>query len=294
MKAGAGFDVLLRLGRVSNLPTVWTNTLAGTVLAGASPLDSRVPLLLLAMTLFYVGGMYLNDAFDAEIDARERSERPIPSGLISRETVFAAGFGMLFGGLALLALAGFAWPGGTGLATLLAGLALAGCIVLYDWHHKANPLSPLVMGLCRVLVYVGAATAFVVPPTPEVWIGASLLLCHLIGLTYTAKQETLGKVENMWPLLFLAAPVAWGFWSAMDAPALLVFVALLSGLLLHALRLIIRRERGDIPRAVVSLIAGICLLDAMLIANTGDYTTAGVAVLGFGITLILQRYIAGT
>lgn len=29
--------VALRLGRVSNLPTVWTNALAGIALAGASP-----------------------------------------------------------------------------------------------------------------------------------------------------------------------------------------------------------------------------------------------------------------
>ena len=30
--------------------------------------------------MFYIGGMYLNDAFDRDIDARERPERPIPSG----------------------------------------------------------------------------------------------------------------------------------------------------------------------------------------------------------------------
>ena len=32
----------------------------------------------------YAAGMVLNDAFDAELDARERPERPIPSGRISR------------------------------------------------------------------------------------------------------------------------------------------------------------------------------------------------------------------
>ena len=35
---------------------------------------------------------------------------------------------------------------GTGLRPALAGIALAAAIVLYDWHHKENPLSPLVMG----------------------------------------------------------------------------------------------------------------------------------------------------
>src|SRR5262245_63491269 len=50
---------------------------------------------LAAGSLFYSGGMALNDAFDAEIDARERPERPIPSGRVSRGTVLALGFGML-------------------------------------------------------------------------------------------------------------------------------------------------------------------------------------------------------
>ena len=41
----------------------------------------------------------------------------------------------------------------------LAGLALAAAITLYNWNHKGNPLGPLVMGLCRVLVLVGAGVA---------------------------------------------------------------------------------------------------------------------------------------
>ena len=34
-------------------------------------------------------------------------------------------------------------------------------IVLYNWHHKANPLSPFVMGLCRMLVYTTCGLCFV-------------------------------------------------------------------------------------------------------------------------------------
>ena len=85
------WDDALRLGRVSNLPTVWTNMLTGLVLAGGSLVDPRILPLLIALSLFYVGGMYLNDAFDAELDAKERPERPIPSGQISARTVFIAG-----------------------------------------------------------------------------------------------------------------------------------------------------------------------------------------------------------
>ena len=149
-------QVALRLGRVSNLPTVWTNVLAGLTLAGAGASTPQIAALMLSMTLFYLGGMYLNDAFDAKIDAAERPERPIPSGQVSARTVFYLGFAMLALGIAGLACAGKQLPDGTGWAPAIAGVALAACIIFYNWNHKNNPLGPLVMGACRMLIYVAA------------------------------------------------------------------------------------------------------------------------------------------
>ena len=71
-------SIALNLGRISNLPTVWSNVLAGMVMAGGA-LDHRFIPAGLSLSLFYVGGMYLNDAFDRGIDAIERPERPIPA-----------------------------------------------------------------------------------------------------------------------------------------------------------------------------------------------------------------------
>src|ERR671936_2311779 len=99
---------LLTLGRVSNLPTVWTNVLAGAVLAGGTWHDGRTVIVLVAMSLFYVGGMYLNDYFDRGIDARERPERPIPAGDVAADLVAAIGFGLLAAGVVLLAAIGLA------------------------------------------------------------------------------------------------------------------------------------------------------------------------------------------
>ena len=48
------------LGRVSNLPTVWSNVLAGTILAGGTLDPLRTTILMVAMSLLYVAGMYLN------------------------------------------------------------------------------------------------------------------------------------------------------------------------------------------------------------------------------------------
>jgi 4-hydroxybenzoate polyprenyltransferase len=275
-----------RLGRVSNLPTVWSNTLAGAVLAGAGGFGTQFAVMLLAFSLFYTGGMFLNDAFDARFDAAQRPERPIPSGEVSRRAVFAWGYGMMAAGIALLA-----W---IGVAPALAGLTLAVAIIFYDWHHKQNLFGPVVMGVCRVLIYVGAGLCITLALPDALWIGAALMWCYLIGLTYVAKQENLGRVENLWPLAFLAAPVAYGAWLALGQPALWPFWLLFSGWMLVALWFLRRRAKGDIPRAVVSLIAGISLLDALLIAGTGSLALAGFALAAFGVTLFFQRHIAGT
>ena len=38
-------------------------------------------------------------------------------------------------------------------------------------------------------------------------IGAAALACHVAGITYAAKQESLDRVGNLWPLLLLAVPL---------------------------------------------------------------------------------------
>lgn len=291
----------LKLGRVSNLPTVWTNTLAGSVLAGATSFGAEFVVMLLAFSLFYTGGMFLNDAFDAGIDARERPERPIPSGEVSLRQVSIYGAAMMALGIALLTWVGLAMGPRTGLWPALGGVALAAAITFYNWHHKGNLLSPVVMGLCRVLVYVGAGLCYTTLPYADLWIGAALMLCYLIGLTYVAKQENLSEVKNLWPLLFLAVPilygaglVAMGVQHALFWPLVLPFWLALCAWVLVALWYLRRRQRGDIPRAVVSLIAGIALLDAVLIAGSGSLALALLAVAGFALTLFFQRYIPGT
>jgi hypothetical protein len=285
---------VLVLGRVSNLPTVWTNMRAGIVLAGGTAADWRVLPLGLALAAFYLGGMYLNDAFDAPWDTEERPDRPIPAGLAERRTIFAAGYAMLAIGLVLLVVAGFYFPAGTGPWPAIAGFALAAAIVLYDAWHKTNPLSPVLMGICRMLVYIVAGVTFTLSLPGALSVGALLLLCYLVGLTYAAKQETLDRVDRAWPLAFLAAPAIWGMAliarEPVTAPFWLGFLAMVGG----ALWLIRRRQPGDVGRAVALMLAGICLFDAMLIAGAGAPALALLAAAGFPLTLWLQRWVPGT
>jgi hypothetical protein len=286
--------IALRLGRVSNLPTVWTNTLVGVTLAGASASDPRVPALLVAMSLFYVGGMFLNDAFDREFDARSRPDRPIPAGQISASAVFGAGFGMLGAGLLLLVAAGFWYANGTGWRAPGFGIGLAAAIVLYDSHHKNNPLSPVLMGMCRMLVYITSALAISLIVPSNLLIAAIVVLSYLIGLTYVAKREHLNELGSLWPLAALAVPVIYGVVLALQAPLVWPFLLAFVAWVLYALWLLRRRTKGDVPRAVVSLIAGISLLDAILLCAAGSTGLAVVALLAFALTLLFQRWVAGT
>ena len=170
--------VYLALGRVSNLPTVWTNCVAGAALATGA-LTWRVVPLAAAITVFYTGGMYLNDAFDAAFDRVHRRERPIPRGLADARTVGLLGTAMLMGAVAMV----FMLSARAGAF----GLALAALIVYYSWRHKRDRLSPLVMALCRGCVYLIAAAVVSGDPGRPVLAGAAILTIYVIVLSQLAK-----------------------------------------------------------------------------------------------------------
>jgi len=292
-RAPSKLGVWLRLGRVSNLPTVWSNVLAALALAGGLAPEPRVLALALAFSVFYVGGMYLNDAFDRHIDAAQRPTRPIPSGQVSAATVFAIGFGALLLGTVLTALV--AWQTGASVVrAALSSLALAGCIVFYDVYHKQNPLSPLVMGACRVLIYVAVAYSVSDHLTSQVLLGAAALWCHLIGLTYAAKQEAFNKLTRLWPLAFLALPILYGAWISIPEPLVWPFLILFVAWIFYALHYLRQGPQRAVPQAVVRLIAAISLLDAVLIASTGAWLGAVVAAAMCALTRLFQRVVPGT
>jgi len=282
----------LGLGRVSNLPTVWTNVLAGTVLGGTTPELSTTLRLAVAVSFFYVGGMFLNDAFDRAIDARERPERPIPSGLISAGEVFGVGFGLL--GCGLL---GLVWNAATrsesALPSIAAGAVLAALIVLYDAWHKGNSLSPVVMGLCRGAVYVTAGLASGGSLGRSLILGALVLAAYVVGLTFVARQENRKSYRAGGTLVLVFSPVVlsvleanlgltgWGALTVFAAWAVLTLRPLFSG-------------SPNVPRAVVRLIAGISLVDGLLMAAFGVPLGAFLGVAGLGATLALQRWVSGT
>jgi 4-hydroxybenzoate polyprenyltransferase len=273
----------LQLARISNTPTVVSNTVAGSVLASTAADTGTVAVVAAAMALFYTAGMILNDVLDYEVDLRARPERPLASGAVSRGAALVAVVALFVVGLALLAI--------EGLEPFLAGLGLAALIVLYDAWHKGNPLSPVLMGACRALVYVVAALAVAAEVPLEVSTAAAVLLIYIVGLTRVAKAEG-GGLLGAWPLAAVLAAI--GYWAGwVDSLWYLLMLAAFAAWIARSIWLV--RSQRRIGAGVVSLIAGISLFDALAVASAGGSLAAVVSCLAaFLVTIALQTKIAGT
>ncbi|HEX4141163.1 MAG TPA: UbiA family prenyltransferase [Candidatus Methylacidiphilales bacterium] len=280
---------LLILGRASNLPTVWSNLLAGIVFAEAIENVPVVAATLAGGSFIYIGGMYLNDYCDAAFDAQYCRERPIPAGQISRRTVGGLAFLWFFLGFAFLTPLGWAV---TGLS-----LALIAAVVAYDFRHKGVAWAPLLMGFCRFLLYFLAPAAL---PGRVGWTviisDAAALALYVAGITYLARGESRPGKPARWALLLLLAPVV-----------LPVFVGLPNFLFLHwlgAVALLLawmvwllvpfwRKTKPSIGRVVSGLLAGIVLVDIVAVTPVVGFEAALFLPL-FLLALLLQRFVPAT
>lgn len=151
----AGYAALVR---VPNLFTAPPDVIAGAALVTAagsvdgSPPVATVATLAVASMSLYAGGTALNDWADAAVDAEERPERPIPSGVVPRRAAFGVGVVALVAGVALAITVG-------AVAGAVAGL-LAVIVAAYDTLLKGKPIGYLAMGAargCNVLLGVSIA-----------------------------------------------------------------------------------------------------------------------------------------
>jgi hypothetical protein len=276
---------LLVLGRVSNLPTVWSNCLAGWWLGGGGNYG-KLPLLLFGASALYTGGMFLNDAFDAVFDRQHRPSRPIPSGAISPAAAWRWSFALLSLGALALAVLGKT----TGVLTL----ALLACIIIYNATHKAITASPWLLGLCRFWVYVIAGSTGVggVNGGP-IWCGVALAI-YVAGVSSVARRQSFRGPVPYWPLLMLAAPVFLAMLmntggARKDAMLLSLVLVLWAA---RCARTILQAGEANIGRIVSGLMAGIVLVDWLAVAPLISHTVSGGVFLAlFGATLLLQRFV---
>jgi len=276
----------LVLARVSNLPTVWSNCLAGWLLGGGGHSD-YLPSLFCSASFLYIGGMFLNDAFDADFDREHRPERPIAAGLIGWKSVWRWGLTLVGLGVATLLFLG---P-----VTAALGLALAICIILYDATHKLTPFAPILIATCRFLLYLVAASTGMLGVTGwAVWCGLALAF-YVAGISHLARYESKRGAFDQWPLLILGAPIVLAL--IMDVNETREAGLLLSLILflwsLRSLRYTLWSSKPEIGRTVSGLLAGVVFVDWLAVADAPRQL--GLYFLGlFAAAILAQRYIPAT
>lgn len=133
--------------------TLWYVGLLG--LAGAGLAGERRPIWLAVAwatpTIGWLGGHYLSDYFDRELDAISKPHRPIPSGRLSPAAALGCGATAMLAVGVLAAISG--WQTG-----LVAGCAVAGVLAYGLWLKAAGLAGNLVRGLLGALsLLYGAA-----------------------------------------------------------------------------------------------------------------------------------------
>ena len=285
----------LQLMRPANLPTAAADVLAGIAIGGAvsetaflsfNASPQSILFLVCSSICLYAGGVVLNDYFDARIDARERPERPIPSGLIPKRNAFL--FGLLWLVLGVICASVVHTH-----ATVIA-LALVFCILLYDSFMKRWAIpGALTMGLCRGLnLLLGISilgdfnhAALVIVPVIYIfaitWISrgevggnnkqaillaAALYVCVILSVLYVANaQGSLG-----WEVLIFTS----------------LFAVMIGYPLLKAYRV---NTAAHVRKAVVAGIISIVLLDACWAALFGQLSYAFFVLLLLPLSVGLGR-----
>jgi 4-hydroxybenzoate polyprenyltransferase len=179
----------LQTVRPANVLTSVADGCAGwAVLSTLMPAEvlnwAHLPFLLLMHALLYAGGIMMNDVFDAELDRRQRPERPIPKGLLQLSMVqyVAVGFQATSVGIGLL----------MDLSYGLWSLLIITATYLYNGGAKNHPiLGPAAMGLCRSLNFLLPLAISVEYLSYAIPIGV-LPLAYIAGITLSSRYEVEG------------------------------------------------------------------------------------------------------
>ena len=302
-RTSSGIKPWLTLMRPANVVTAWADVLAGFAVAtiavpafGADPSITHLLLLLGATTGLYAGGVVLNDVFDAELDARERPERPIPSGRVARSSAGVFGAVLVLLGVA----AAFVVNPTAGVLASLVGI----CAVLYDgWGKHRSFLGPLNMGACRagnlmmaVAAVPGAVLAY--------WYLALIPLGYIAAITAISRGEVHGgtRIAGVTSVVLIVT-IALGFvglsvpsartgFSIM--PALPFFLPFVGVVIPAFLRGAHRRDAGSIRRAVKTGVLMLILLDASVAAGFGGFGMGALTAALLPVSIVLARLFAVT
>lgn len=220
---------------------------------------------------------FFNDVFDAELDAEERPERPIPSGRAS--LIYATLLGGLLLVIGVVAATQVSWLS----ATLAFGIACAA--LLYDAFSKHHPVfGPLNMGICRggnLLLGISAVPAMV----GHHWFLALIPIIYIAAITALSRGEVHGAKVGTGILaivligMVIAGLMGLGLLSDFEILAALPFLVLFAGLVLLPFVKAVREPKPEqIRLAVKAGVLSLIVLDATV--------AAGFASLPYGLLVL--------
>jgi hypothetical protein len=282
LKTVADFRSLLVLGRVSNLSTVWTNCLCAWWLGGGGPTTTLLGLIF-GLSLIYIGGMYMNDYCDVQFDESFRSERPIPSGKISRTAVLIATLGFFVIGLGVLV-----WTNPN-------TFYFSGALIIL---HKRSLIGIPLMAGCRLGVYLVVAMATPLGLVPPIWGAGLLMFFYVLGITALARTESNAVKQSAAACAFLIVPMIGALYLAGPPFERMFPISFCLAALWMAWTFSKARKSGKLilGKTIGPLLAGICLID-LAILNSMHFVTFPIMGLFLGcflIAILAQRYIPAT
>ncbi len=286
--------------RPANIITAVADVLAGASIAGIffvtifPAIDSLKPVVYLILSTIglYGGGVVFNDVFDAELDAIERPERAIPSGLITKREGTIFGIFLLIPGIFFALMI---HPTAGLLAIFITFFAL-----VYDkWGKRHSFLGPLNMGLCRGLNLL-LGISLNLPSLSHLWWLAFVPIVYIAAITMTSR----GEVHGGKPIVLYATSLLYGLvilsigtisfcngHLLITISFLLLFIGLIFPPLLKAIKDPIGKNIGKaVKAAVISLI----VMNASWAAAYGYFSLALMILLLLPLSLLLARIFAVT
>lgn len=286
---------LIRLMRLANVVTAIADVLAGIAISGYfSSSEAYLPVLLLCVSTIglYSGGIIFNDVFDAGLDAIERPERPIPSGMVSQAEAIA--FGTLFFGIGIGAAALFQPE-----SLVISILIVLACLSYNHWAKHYTVWGPLNMGLCRGLNLM-LGMSILSHEIGNWWFLGLIPLVYIASITIISRGEVHGGNRKM--LRIAAGLYAVVIISVLGVSAslqnieltlvfLIPFVLMIFKPLLRAFRL---PSAENIGKAVKAGVIALILLNACWAGAFGIWQLALFIVILLPLSLWLSKSFAVT
>ncbi len=291
----------LRLMRPANIVTAIADILAGIVITGylTSPEYSLFPVffLVLATVGLYGGGVVFNDVFDAELDKIERPERPIPSGLVTKQS--ASFLGLLLLLMAIIA-AGFVHKEGfLSLSVLFAAIIAIAALVYDKWGKHHLLLGPVNMGLCRGLNLLLGMSIVPAAVRQYWWLGFFPII-YIAAITMISRDEVHGgKKKTLYAAAFLYLIVLVAIkWFAFVNDQLLYaigFILLFAIMIfLPLIKAIKDPVAANIRQSVKTGVLAIILMNAAWAAAFGSIGWALIIVCLLPLSVLLAKLFAVT